>query len=169
MSSYFTADDIPRLPQQFQGLLTSTPSIYQELEQEIIDKFVRQVRLAAAYQTLLLDDLRDYTFTMVRVLAYDLGNSNYVFLRGYNPDASLADPYLARALKQTILRVLVWRLSQREINPTEMNRTSDGSNMMNTKITYRSDANSLYPRSWDADLLRFSLLNRAGLGSAWAF
>lgn len=72
-----------------------------------------------------------------------LDDYRYVYLRGFEEDASLADAAFAKAMKRTIIEVLTWRLRIRDRDPSLKSESAQESSR-----TFRDGSDTLFPRAW---------------------
>lgn len=83
---------------------------------------------------------------------YRIGDTErYVFLRGYNADASQADAALATAMKYAIAEVLSWQITHLGVE-TSVASSADGGGKSRS---YRHASKSKFPPSWDRWLQPF--------------
>lgn len=103
--------------------------------------FTDGIVAVSGYQVMSLDGI----FT-------DLGDGRGTYLRDYTVSAaSCTNSALVTAMKRTIARVIVWRLTQDTRDLATTNESKVGS----TSRTYRADHDAPFPRDWDRDLRSF--------------
>lgn len=149
MTTYFThtnEPDLALLPERYRGY-SDLENIAAQVEADVISRFT-DFNQATGYTR------RSYNPASTEINA-DTGLA--VFLSEYEADASAADVNFADAMRRTIADCIAWRIRWVNSNPLLAGESTSESGKSRT---YRQQAFSMFPPSWDWRLKSYDTRER---------